>query len=106
MFFSDQELEAKSPLKGITRRAAHGEKTMLTIFSFEPKTEIPAHSHPHEQISYVVEGELEFDLDGEIRLLQPGEGVVIRSDVPHSARTLGKGAKVIDCWYPIRDDYR
>ena len=104
-FFREDELAARNVLEGITRRAVAGNKTMLTIFEFAPHAVIPSHRHPHEQITYVAEGEMEFTVDGETRLLKKGEGVVILSDQEHSARVLDKPAKAVDAWYPIREDY-
>ncbi|HEX8949717.1 MAG TPA: cupin domain-containing protein [Dissulfurispiraceae bacterium] len=104
-FFREDDLAARNVLEGITRRAVAGNKTMLTIFEFAPYAVIPPHRHPHEQITYVVEGEMEFTVDGETRLLKKGEGVVILSDQEHSARVLDKPAKAVDAWYPIREDY-
>lgn len=106
IFFRNTELPAKYPLEGITLKSVSGDRTMMTFFEFEPGAIIPLHQHPHEQITYVIEGEIEFTLDGETRLVRAGEGVVVRSDSQHSARVLSKPAKAVDAWYPIREDYR
>jgi quercetin dioxygenase-like cupin family protein len=104
-FFKESELKAKQVFENITLRAVSGEKTMMTFFEFEPHAVIPSHKHPHEQITYIIEGEIEFTLEGETRILKAGEGVVIPSDKEHSARVLSKPAKAVDAWYPIREDY-
>ncbi|MBM4135652.1 MAG: cupin domain-containing protein [Nitrospira sp.] len=65
-----------------------------------------SHKHPHEQITYVIEGEMEFTLNGEIRILKAGDGVVILSNQEHSARILNRPTKAVDAWDPIREDYR
>jgi quercetin dioxygenase-like cupin family protein len=106
MFFSEAELKTKQPLEGVSLRAVYGDKTMLTIFNLEPNAVIPTHAHPHEQISYVLEGALEFTLEGETRVLRPGDGVLIPSGQKHGARVLDQRTKVVDGWYPIRDDYK
>jgi len=105
-FFRKSELRPTQLLEGITLRAVSGDKTMMTFFEFEPHALIPRHRHVHEQITYVIEGEIEFTVDGETRLLSTGDGVIILSNREHSARTLGKPAKALDAWYPIREDYR
>ena len=78
---------------------------MMTFFEFEPDAVIPSHKHPHEQITYIIEGEMEFTVEGETRLLKKDDGVVIRSNQEHSARVLDKPAKAVDAWYPVREDY-
>lgn len=106
MFFRQSDLPARQILQGITLRAVAGDATMMTFFELEPHAAIPPHRHPHEQISFVLEGEIEFTLEGESRVLRKGEGVVVRADREHSVRVLDKPAIAVDAWYPIRDDYR
>lgn len=104
-FFKESDLKAEEVLKGITLRAVSGEKTMMTFFEFEPGTAIPSHNHPHEQLTYVIEGEIEFTLEGETKVLLPGDGIVIYANQEHSAKILSKPSKAIDAWYPLREDY-
>ena len=105
-FFKESDLKAKQILEGITLRAISGDKTMMTFFEFEPNAVIPSHKHPHEQITYIIEGEMEFMVEGETRILKKGEGVVIFSNQEHNARVLDKPTKAVDAWYPIREDYK
>jgi quercetin dioxygenase-like cupin family protein len=104
-FFKKSDLKANQVRDGIVLRAVSGSKTMVTFFDFEPGAVIPAHRHPHEQITYVIEGEMEFTVERETKTLRAGDGVVIYSDQEHSARVLDKPAKAVDAWYPIREDY-
>lgn len=105
-FFNTKDLTKTEMLPGLLRQAVWLENLMMTFFEFEPNTEVPEHDHPHEQISFVTEGKLEFTLDGETRILRAGEGVCIPSGVRHSARTLDKPVKALDTWNPIREDYK
>ncbi|GAB4409146.1 MAG: cupin domain-containing protein [Thermodesulfovibrionales bacterium] len=104
-FFKESDLKAKQILEGITLKAVSGNKTMMTFFEFEPNAVIPPHKHPHEQITYVIEGEMEFAVEGETKVLRKGDGVVILSNQEHSAKVLAKPTKAVDAWYPIREDY-
>jgi len=105
-FFRKSELRPTQLLEGITLRAVSGDKTMMTFFEFEPHALIPPHRHVHEQITYVIEGEIEFTVEGETTVVKAGDGVIVLSNHEHSARTLDKPAKALDAWYPIREDYR
>lgn len=105
IFFSESDLPAKEPLEGIKLKVISGDKTMMTIFEFGPDAVIPSHKHPHEQITYVIEGELEFTVEGKTRILRKGDGVVISSNYEHSAKVLKTPAKAVDAWYPRREDY-
>ncbi len=105
-FFSESELKTKQILEGITLKAVSGEKTMMTFFEFEPDAVIPSHKHLHEEITYVVEGAMEFTVEGEKKILRKGDGVVILSNQEHSAKVLSKPVRAVDAWYPIREDYK
>lgn len=105
-FFDTGELKQMQVLEGITLRSVAGEKAMMTFFEFDEGAVIPKHSHPHEQITYVLEGELEFTLNGESRVLSRGQGVVIHANEEHSARVIKGLARAVDAWHPVREDYR
>lgn len=105
-FFRESDLQTRKVLNGIVLKAVSGDKTMMTFFEFEPNAIIPSHKHPHEQITYVIEGEMEFTVEGETRILKKGDGVVILSNQEHSAKVLDKSTKAVDAWHPIREDYK
>jgi quercetin dioxygenase-like cupin family protein len=105
-FFRIEELPEAEMLPGITRRAVWLNGVMVTFFTFEPGAEVPEHAHPHEQITVVSRGTLEFTLAGETRRIKNGEGVCIPANVPHSARVAKGPVEAFDAWYPPRDDYR
>ena len=105
-FYTVSELPAAEPLPGMVRRAVYLDHAMITFFDFEPGCVIPEHSHPHEQISYVVKGAMEFHLGDETRVLQAGEGACCPPNVPHSAVVLDEPTIALDAWYPPREDYK
>lgn len=104
-FFREATLPARQLLNGITLKAISGHKTMMTFFEFEADAVIPSHTHPHEQITYVLEGEIEFTVGQDTQILGRGDGVVISSNQEHGARVLKAPAKAVDAWYPLREDY-
>ena len=83
----------------------HSEQISYGCVSLEEGVTVPVHSHPHEQWTYIVEGEMEFTLDGETRLLLPGMGAFIASNVLHGAVAV-TACKVIDVFTPVREDYK
>ncbi|HDQ73800.1 MAG TPA: cupin domain-containing protein [Chloroflexi bacterium] len=105
-FFSVDELPAADMLPGVTRRAVYLDDTMMTFFDFEPGSVVPEHSHPHEQITYIVKGAMKFTLQDETHVLRAGEGVCCPPDVPHSAVILDEPTVALDAWYPMREDYK
>lgn len=105
-YFSIRELPATPMLPGIERRAVWLSGVMLTFFTFEPRSVVPEHSHPHEQITLVTRGAMQFTFAGETRILHAGDGVSIPGNVPHSALVLEEPTEAIDAWNPPRDDYK
>jgi quercetin dioxygenase-like cupin family protein len=104
-FYGLADIAPAHPAAGIERRAVYLKDVMLTFFEFEDGAAVPRHNHPHEQITYVIRGSLEFTLDGETRLLHAGEGASVPAGVAHNAVARGKTA-VLDGWSPIREDYK
>ncbi len=95
-------IEAVEFVPGLQFRPVLGEKTMVNFVSFEPHTEAPMHVHVEEQIVVVLEGEFEFNLDGEVRTMRSGDVAVIPSWVPHGALTRDSSCREIDVFNPPR----
>ena len=99
------DVKGKLIVPGLFGRFVHGDKITLSFVDIEPGAILPEHSHPHEQITFIMEGELEMVIGGEKMLLTPGMVHVIPGNVRHSAiaRT---AVKVLDSFLPVREDYR
>jgi quercetin dioxygenase-like cupin family protein len=65
----------------------------------------PPHSHPHEQITYVAEGDLYFYLDNAKFKLQKGDVISVPPEVPHCIQTISKLVRLIDSFSPVREDF-
>ncbi len=87
---------------GLEFRPVLGERTMANFVHFAPDTEAPTHVHEEEQIVIVMEGELEFDIDDETRMMRPGDVAVVPSWVSHGARTRDTPCLEVDVFNPPR----
>jgi quercetin dioxygenase-like cupin family protein len=96
------ELEPLVMVPGLTFQPVLGDKLMANFVTFEPHTEAPVHWHDEEQISIVIDGEFEFEVAGETRLMRRGDAVVIPPNVPHGARTHDSTCVEIDVFHPPR----
>jgi quercetin dioxygenase-like cupin family protein len=105
-FYTVSELPGVEMQPGITRRSVYLDHAMITFFDFEPGSVLPEHSHPHEQITYVVSGAMEFRLGDEVRVLRAGDGVCSPPGATHGAVVLDEPTFVLDAWYPQREEYR
>jgi quercetin dioxygenase-like cupin family protein len=97
-----KDVSAVELVPGLVFRPVVGEQLMASFVRFSPNTEAPVHTHREEQISVVLEGELEFDLDGDRRIMGPGMAVVVPPGVPHGARTHDSSCYEIDIFHPPR----
>ena len=68
-------------------------------------TVVPMHSHPHEQVTYVMEGRFEFTIGTETRVLERGVAALIPGGVMHGGTTL-TACRVLDLFSPVREEYR
>lgn len=87
---------------GLVFRPVLGENVMMNVVYFDPHTEAPLHAHMEEQITFVLEGECEFEVSGDKRMLKPGMAVVIPPHAPHAARTFDTRCTEIDIFHPPR----
>ncbi|NLE43881.1 MAG: cupin domain-containing protein [Chloroflexi bacterium] len=105
-FFTVDELPATEMLPGITRRAVYLDHVMITFLNLQPGSTVPEHSHPHEQITYVVSGGMEFYLGDEKRVLHAGSGACCPPGVSHRVVVLDEPTVALDAWYPPREEYK
>ncbi len=89
---------------GINGSIYHSEQATFGHFILDEGVALPAHNHPHEQWTHLIEGELEFDIGGETQIMTPGMTAFIPSNVEHSGKAIKK-CKVIDCFLPVREDF-
>ncbi|HEY1370697.1 MAG TPA: cupin domain-containing protein [Gaiellaceae bacterium] len=100
------QTEGRELAPGVRMRPLFGVGAMLNLIDFEPNARVPEHSHPHEQLGIVMEGELTMLIDGVEHPLGPGDAYQIDGDVPHGAWTGDAPCRVLDVFHPVREDYR
>ena len=106
MFVHWADIEPVEMLPGLDRRTLScGARLMIAEFRARAGVEVPLHTHPHEQLGYVVSGEVQLTIRRQTARCGPGDSYTIASGVPHGARFLGE-CVVIDCFSPPREDYR
>jgi quercetin dioxygenase-like cupin family protein len=66
---------------------------------------VPWHTHPHEQIGYLVRGRLRFQIGDEEQELSEGDSWLVPSNVPHFVTAL-EDSIAIDIFSPPREEYR
>jgi quercetin dioxygenase-like cupin family protein len=72
-------------------------------YEFTEGSTIHEHSHPQEEVWQVIEGELEIEVGGEVRIAGPGVAAIVPPNVRHAVKARANGrAIVVD--YPLRAD--
>jgi quercetin dioxygenase-like cupin family protein len=106
MYFNNlDEITEREIVPGYRAKFIHAEGMTLAYWKVEAGAALPEHSHPHEQIANVLEGEFELTVAGESRVLIPGQVAVIPGNVPHSGRAI-TACRLLDAFQPAREDYR
>jgi quercetin dioxygenase-like cupin family protein len=105
-WFRQKDLPKKQLTDGIQLSSVWGEGAMLTFFDLADGAVIPLHKHPHEQVSFLLEGELEFTIGNETRVVLPGEGCVIAANEEHAVKVTKGPARALDAWFPLREEYK
>jgi len=109
--FADLEIVESASIKPITPEAgltrlvgAHNDKLFLAEHRMTKGYVGSRHSHPHEQIVYVILGHLKVNCEGRSFDLRSGDSFVVRGGIEHQATALEEST-VIDVFTPCRSDY-
>jgi quercetin dioxygenase-like cupin family protein len=93
------------PEPGLTRKVmAYNDKLFLAEHQMVKGWVGSVHSHPHDQVVYVVRGHLNVTCQGKTFEIRSGDSFVVRGDVEHGASAL-EDSLVIDVFTPCRQDY-
>jgi len=89
----------------VQRRVIATRNIMIVRYKYEPGAVYPEHYHPQEQIVLVIDGEIEFEVDGERYPLTSGRVLVIPSNAPHCSRVVGKKqVTAFNIFHPIKEE--
>lgn len=82
------------------------ERMMMSLVEMEPHAVVEEHSHPHEQVGLMLEGEAEFTIGGERRHVTAGQMWRIPGGVVHKVVAGPRPVRALDVFNPPRDDYK
>jgi quercetin dioxygenase-like cupin family protein len=88
----------------ISRKIVTGDKAMVAQVFLKKDAVVPEHHHESEQITYILEGALKFEIEGKEVIVRKGEVLSIPSNVPHRAVAL-EDTVDLDIFSPIRTDW-
>ncbi len=89
---------------GLKSHIVSAEKVMVSFVTAEPNSYLPPHRHQSEQITVVMDGTIDFIVDGKLYHLKKGNVVTIPSNIEHGGYISDNGCRVIDVFSPPRQD--
>ncbi len=106
MFTENKEVKAKDLGGGVTRKILSYSDKLMTVELHFPKGAVGAkHSHPHEQIGYIVSGSLIYEEEGcENQELHTGDTYYVKPDAVHGIQVL-EDTVLLDVFTPAREDF-
>lgn len=105
-FFDPAQVQSKEIAPGAKIRPIWGEKVMMVFITLEEGSVVPLHTHPHEQMGMVLEGEFELAIAGEKRVVKQGDAYLVPSNVEHTAVASRGKALALDIFSPPREDFK
>ncbi|HET9320157.1 MAG TPA: cupin domain-containing protein [Bryobacteraceae bacterium] len=102
--FSWEQVNTEVMNANIRRKVITGERAMVAQVFIAKGGVVPTHQHESEQLTYIMEGALEFELEGRTVVVRKGEVLHIPSNVPHRAVAL-EDTLDLDIFSPIRVDW-
>ena len=106
LYFPDEKMRLEELQAGRLSRKikARGGRLMSVEVIFKAGTAAYEPQHIHEQISYCLDGEFIFTLEGQDYPLKAGDSLYIPASAVHGARCLSDG-RILDLFTPQREDF-
>jgi len=92
-------------VKGSNSHLVFGKNIMISFLTMKAGSVFELHSHPEEQIMFVVEGYCDEIIKDKIYRVKEGDVIYLPSNIPHGAFIRDVDCKAIDVFSPIREDY-
>lgn len=90
---------------GVKRKVLAYTKELMCVENHFEKGAVGAlHSHPHTQITYVVSGSFEFEIDGEKKQVNQGDSMLKKNGIEHGCVCTEAGI-LLDIFTPMREDF-
>jgi len=100
-----EALEWTTLRKGVERKAFSGAGSTLALHRLWPGHELSPHAHPHEQVVYILAGEVDFHVGDEVVRLKAGGLLVVPPNVTHYAEIVGTEPVLnLDVFTPARPE--
>jgi quercetin dioxygenase-like cupin family protein len=103
--FNIHEIPSCNLIEGYDAQFIHTANATYSHVKAKADAVLPTHSHPQEQVSYILDGTFELTVEGVKHVLEPGQVFVIPSNTKHSGLAI-TDCFILDVFTPLREDYR
>ncbi len=91
---------------GVKRKVFHAGGCTVVLNAVEPGNQPKLHTHPHEQVVYILQGEADFTVGSKIFKMGSGSVFAIPPNVEHFIKVAGQDTCMnLDIFVPRREDY-
>jgi quercetin dioxygenase-like cupin family protein len=105
MFVHNKDIQLEDLGEGVSRKIlAHSDNMMAVEVHFEKGAVGALHTHPHEQLTYVLSGKFEFTIGDEKKIVAAGDTMYKEPNILHGCVCLEPGV-LIDNFTPMRQDF-
>jgi quercetin dioxygenase-like cupin family protein len=106
MYTENKNVAAKDLGGGVKRKVlSYSQNLMACELTFEKGAVGAPHSHPHEQIGYIISGKLVYQEAGQAdKILETGDTYYVAPNVVHGVQIL-EDTKLLDIFTPMREDF-
>jgi quercetin dioxygenase-like cupin family protein len=105
LFPSISMLPGRELIPGYFGRFVHSATMTAAHWTIEAGNRVPEHTHPHEMIVNLIEGEFEMTIGGYTKRMVAGDVAIVPSNVAHSALAI-RDCRCIDVFSPCREEYQ
>ena len=102
--FKLSEITPREMVPGVKARFIHSSNMTIAYWERDAGASMPEHTHPHEQIVNVLEGEVIYTVGDETQELGEESVLVIPPNAPHGGEAIVH-CRLLDVFYPVREDY-
>lgn len=104
-FVFGRDVAAEQVGEGVSRKVlAHSDNMMVVEIHFQQGGIGTPHTHPHEQVTYIISGKFRFTNDGETKDVGPGDTLRFEPNTEHGTLCLEEGY-LVDIFTPSRQDF-
>ncbi len=104
-FYFQSDAVYKEIREGVERSVrVYTEDLMLCELHFKAGEKGKLHQHPNTQITYIVKGVFEVEVNGEKRIAKEGDAILARPNVLHGCSCIEEGI-LLDIFTPMRKDF-